>query len=240
MVGSSSIRSVVFVFLSTPALGALACGGTAAPEATAGDAGHDGVATSGDSAGGADSQSTAESGSGNDAGQHPDSGAAEAGAGDGGLSPACPASTPTDGSACTTASLACEYGNDLLMQCDTIATCDGKVWHVQPPTNTGCGGSTGGTDPGCPATSGAVPVGQACSPQMTCGYANTVCYCYIDHTGAPQIWGCFPATSGCPFPRPRLGSTCTTNGLQCDYSSCMDSIACNGGIWGIGNGGCHP
>jgi hypothetical protein len=126
------------------------------------------------------------------------------------------------------------------MQCDTIATCTGGTWHVQPPTNTVCRGSTGGDDPGCPATSSAVPVGQSCSPQMTCGYGDTVCYCYIDHTGAPQIWGCFPATSGCPFPRPRVGSPCTTDGLQCDYSSCGDSIACTGGLWTVSNGGCHP
>jgi hypothetical protein len=111
---------------------------------------------------------------------------------------------------------------------------------VQPPQNTVCKGSTGGTDPGCPASSSAVPVGQACSPQMTCGYGDTVCYCYVDHTGAPQIWGCFPGQTGCPYPRPRVGSACSQAGLQCDYSSCGDSIACTGGLWTVGNGGCHP
>jgi hypothetical protein len=156
---------------------------------------------------------------------------------DAALSPACPTKTPSGG--CTTNGLTCEYGNDILLSCDTLATCTGSTWQIQLPSGTTCRGATGGDDVNCPATSGAVPVGQACTPQMTCGYGTTICYCYIDHSGAPQDWGCFPG-AGCPFPRPRVGSVCATSGLQCEYSSCGDSIECTGGLWTVGNGGCHP
>jgi hypothetical protein len=143
-------------------------------------------------------------------------------------------------SSCSTSGLSCEYGDDIFLNCDTLATCTSGMWHVTPPTNTQCGGSTGVLQSGCPANSGMVPVGQACSPQMTCGYGDTICYCYIDHTGAPQLWGCFPVMSGCPYPRPRVGSACNQPGLQCDYSSCGDSISCTNGLWIVGTGGCHP
>ncbi len=156
---------------------------------------------------------------------------------DAALAPACPAMIPSGG--CAPNGLACEYGGDIFLSCDTLATCSAGTWQIQAPSGGTCRGATGGDDSNCPATSGAVSVGQSCATPMTCGYGATICYCYIDHSGAPQDWGCFPG-AGCPFPRPRVGSVCATNGQQCEYSSCGDSIKCTAGLWTVGNGGCHP
>jgi hypothetical protein len=49
-------------------------------------------------------------------------------------------------------------------------------------------------------------------------------------------WVCQdPGAQGCPLPRPPLGSTCTQNGLSCDYGTCTvpggTAEICEGGIW---------
>ncbi len=151
-------------------------------------------------------------------------------------SSACPSSAPTNGSSCTQNGLACEYGDFIQLACDEIATCESGSWSVTIPSD--CHVDLDAA--ACPATQSDVPSGDACTDLgLECDYASGVCYCTVDHTGAPQVWTCYP-TTGCPYPRPRLGDTCTSEGLQCDYSTCGASVQCTDGTWHAGNGGCHP
>ncbi len=164
--------------------------------------------------------------------------ATDAGVSDGfGSGSPCPASVPATGGACAPVGLACEYGDAIQIGCDTVSTCAAAGWQVQSAATCSSSQPDGGT---CPATIADVPNGVACTPSgQTCEYPTGLCYCTIDHTGAPLIWTCFPQT-GCPSPRPRLGDVCATDGQQCDYSTCGSSIRCSQGTWHTGNGGCHP
>jgi hypothetical protein len=152
------------------------------------------------------------------------------------LSPACPASVPDGQSACTSKGLECEYGGDNQISCDNLARCDGSKWTV---TLSECVGSQLDAS-ACPATLADVPQNTACTEDnLECAYATGVCFCAMDHTGASQVWACFPI-AGCPYPRPRVGDTCATDAQQCDYSLCGASVMCTDGTWHVGNGGCHP
>jgi hypothetical protein len=45
---------------------------------------------------------------------------------------------------------------------------------------------------------------------------------------------------GCPDPRPRIGSACTTSGLDCDYGACTGgvNVECVSGAWQQQNTAC--
>ncbi len=150
----------------------------------------------------------------------------------------CPSSAPADGTSCSDEGLECEYGTALFFTCDVVATCTSGKWSIPPPPPNPCSGlETNG--PSCPAKRAEVEEGVACSPQAVCQYPEGVCWCASDHTGAPQIWTCYPE-AGCPAQRPRLGTTCASKGLTCDYAGCGLTVACSGGRWIEGTGACHP
>ena len=212
----ASPRAVVcaIVIFAVGAVAFAACGGsTSSVPGDGGTAGTDGAS--------ADGTSTSDSGK----------------SGDGSSSSSsCPSSAPANGSSCAQNGLQCEYGDFIQLACDEIATCQSGSWSVTIPSD--C--HTDIDAAACPASESDVPNGDACTDfGLMCTYATGVCYCTIDHSGAPQIWTCFP-TAGCPYPRPRLGDTCTSDGLQCDYSTCGASVQCTNGTWHEGNGGCHP
>jgi hypothetical protein len=81
-----------------------------------------------------------------------------------------------------------------------------------------------------------VPVDKACTPGgFDCAYPEGQCDCtYLTLTanGTP-VWQCVTPPSSCPEPRPRIGSACTQDGLQCDYGACIGGAAvqCKDGIW---------
>jgi hypothetical protein len=167
----------------------------------------------------------------------------EAGGDDGGLSPACPASIPATGTACT-GTLACEYGNDPSVACDSVATCASGAWSVLPPARAFCGTNN---PPTCPASFGSVEGETTCTPiQLDCLYPEARCHCspssclggpcHIEPDGGqpPPVWVCNVPTGGnCPIPRPRIGSSCSQNGRTCDYGSCTGgvSLVCASGVW---------
>lgn len=213
--GASSLVLFVTALLAGAGLASNGCGGSSASVDDAGSSGGGDGSTSSDS--GPSDGSTGSDGS--------------------TLSAACPSSVPADGSACATNGLECEYGSFVELSCDQIATCNGGKWQVTIAAECNFQAPDAAA---CPATRADVPDGTACTDMgLTCEYATGVCYCTVDHTGAPQVWTCFP-TSGCPYPRPRLGETCSTDGVQCDYSTCGASVQCKDGTWHTGNGGCHP
>ena len=177
-------------------------------------------------------------------------GAADAGVHDGGSllgdadldagGPACPTAAPSQGSACGPQGLACEYGTATTLECDTTATCNGGRWEVALPTMTQslC---QSGPAADCPASMSAVPVGQHCDTYPTiCDYPQGRCACTVRQSptvydaSAQATWICPSPNSGCPLPRPRLGSPCTAAD-ECDYGTCAipgaTAEACTDNVW---------
>jgi hypothetical protein len=102
----------------------------------------------------------------------------------------------------------------------------------------------------CPATFASVPRMTHCTPYGGwCDYAEGRCACTANtgpallDASAEAIWICQdPSAPGCPSPRPRLGSTCSQEGLSCDYAACDvpggTVELCHGGAWIQGNVAC--
>ena len=72
-----------------------------------------------------------------------------------------------------------------------------------------------------------------------CDYPEARCSCATQCglEGRPEAFWCCPdapsGTTGCPSPRPRLGSPCTGEGTICDYGGCGGNVtlACKGSTW---------
>lgn len=230
--------------MATCAVVLAACGGVTSPltdgarDAGTGSGSGSGTAT-GTGAGGG-SESGASSGSNGSSGSSGTVGDVDASTTTKTLPSGCPIDGPANGAPCSKEGLVCEYGSGPDLFCDTLATCKSGAWSVEPP-GPGPGRCDGGANVAeCPATLADVVAGAACASPAECLYPDGVCFCAIDHTGAPQVWTCFPQ-AGCPYPRPRLGTSCATVGQQCDYGLCGASQLCEpGGYWGVGTGGCHP
>ena len=173
--------------------------------------------------------------SGNDSGTGNDGGPGNDGSpgNDGGVSKDCPTSPPTPGSACLTTKGGpkCEYGTNPDPGCNQVFVCVSNAWVDQSS------GQICAPQSDCPATYASVPSGQDCSPeQLSCAYPQGECICTKSWGGVQRTtpgWDCFPAQSGCPAPRPDIGSACTTQGQQCDYGGCSGGITleCNGTSW---------
>ncbi|HEX8794568.1 MAG TPA: hypothetical protein VF765_26665 [Polyangiaceae bacterium] len=158
-----------------------------------------------------------------------DSGDGSSGIGGGG---GCPGSLPRPGSACSPSGISCEYGSDPNPQCDVIVTCRGSSGWSAPPPGFNCVPGT------CPASYASVPQGQDCSPQgLDCAYPEGQCNCAqtVPVTRPNPVWQCSTPASGCPEPRPREGTTCTSPGLTCDYGACRGgvSLECSDGYWRV-------
>jgi hypothetical protein len=149
-------------------------------------------------------------------------------------SPVCPASAPTEGSSCTLNNLNCEYG------CGNVLVCVDGTW----------GGAIGspfcqdGKSPlGCPPAISSINAdGGACTGPVTgaCVYPTEVCECVSPFDPTPDAsssWWCGPGV-GCPMPRPRIGSACTSAGQSCSYAECGSTETCMGGYWQGGDEPC--
>ena len=156
-------------------------------------------------------------------------------------SPNCPSALPTQGSACSKLGAWCEYGSDPNLNCNAIAQCTSSGWQISTPVP-GCPTPTNPS--ACPATFSSVPVGQHCGDLVgtTCDYPQGFCGCnvpvsgpYPEDASAVATWMCDAPEPGCPMPRPKLGTVCSQEGLQCDYSSCTlptgTSVVCQNGAW---------
>jgi hypothetical protein len=158
----------------------------------------------------------------------------------------CPIAVPTSGSACNTNGSECEYGGDLFYNCDTVASCIDNAWTVQYPSTSSICSGTYKNPPDCPASSDAVPVQNQCSTPQTCLYPSgsnpELCVCEQDQIDNLPTWGCFVPQESCPpFPnRPRIGTSCATEGLDCNYGSCGNAtdVTCFQGVWLITETAC--
>jgi hypothetical protein len=157
-------------------------------------------------------------------------------------SPYCPSTAPGQGGSCSHDGVSCEYGSDPNINCNIVAICVGGSWNVSSMSNGECPTPPNPSD--CPATFASVPVGQHCGNLVgtTCSYQQGFCGCSVGSGGpypadaaAVATWVCDAPEAGCPLPRPRLGTSCTQDALQCDYSSCElptgASLVCKDGAW---------
>ena len=168
------------------------------------------------------------------------------GSSSGGLVADCPTSPPSQGAACSKKGLECEYGTDVNLRCNTLATCDAS-WIVTQPQS-GC--PTPPPGPSCPASYASVPKGSTCAAATTCSYPEGNCACEIYcgpqgpvgrvcDAGTPLTWQCTGASAGCPAIRPHAGTACTQDQQVCQYGDCSDpSMRCQNGAWHDQQQGC--
>lgn len=177
----------------------------------------------------------------NDGALGADGGRFDSGSEDAGLGNFCPKNQPTQGAACSLATLQCEYGSDPRVSCNVVATCNSSHQWMVVATDLFCSTDGGAA---CPAKQADVPVGQSCSPlNLLCEYPDGLCGCTrIAHQY--DRWVCDKPNPQCPYPRPRLGTACTQDQQSCDYGSCtaLGGIVekCVGGTWHQENFGCPP
>ena len=167
---------------------------------------------------------------------------------DGSRRDSCPGAAPTLGQACTSPGMACEYGGTGPNRlCTTNAVCitgssGTTAWNVTPP-QPGCIAEPKQNPPECPATFGTLPTGAACPKAgLSCVYDQGMCGCtpcFGDGGGGGQTeWACdpFPQPTGCPEPRPLIGSACTQEGQSCAYGQQCGVVSgpyltCTAGQW---------
>ena len=177
---------------------------------------------------------------GTDAGATPDG--ATTGKQDAGASKLCPRAQPFQNDLCSVEGLECEYGDSYRLRCNVLAACRGGRWSLTAPDTVVCGAPVNG--PSCPKTVAEIAASDGCPQEgAACVYSTNICECSALGTGpggppVPPTWSCFPdpPAPGCPFPRPELGTECTTPGATCEYSVCGNEIVCAGRLWHRGAG----
>lgn len=153
-------------------------------------------------------------------------------------SPVCPATAPTAGTACSMENLQCEYGSAWWsVACDQVMQCESGRWTTFQPSFEPCSAEPGPNATDCPPTFADVPQGSVCATTgLSCVYAQGQCACQVPLEGPVEIdggtgyWGCVPEP-GCPYPRARLGTACTSAQSNCTYEECSYAQACDNGVW---------
>jgi len=153
---------------------------------------------------------------------------------DAAASKACPGTPPTAGGTCSASKgmEKCEYGTNPDPSCNQVFACPAGTW-VDQTTGTLCP-----SQQSCPSSFASVPVSQDCSNfnTLSCAYPEGECICTQSPNGLisqTPVWACFAAQSGCPQPRPDIGTACTTQGASCNYGACSGGVqlVCNGQTW---------
>jgi hypothetical protein len=146
----------------------------------------------------------------------------------------CPSVAPSQGSPCQ-ASASCEYGDNPVTSCNTIATCNphGGGWVLSVPlTGAPCVLSSA-----CPSTfAAAADAGVACSAanqSLECAYPEGACGCNSSGTFTCSQ----PPAAPCPSKRPSFGTPCSAEQTCTSYTNdtCAGTtqIACSpcAGTW---------
>jgi len=218
---------------ATTASGVSSSGSTSTGSSGSATAGSttSGTAPSGASSGGSTGSS---SGSSSGAGSGSSSGGSGASSGSVSGPPGpCPTSEPPAGLLCGPNGFECEYGSNPDRACNSLADCEKSVWTYLNGTGTNCPINS------CPLTYDRIIQGGHCDTVgSSCGYPAGTCYCgsegpAFDGSVAGPTWHCVAATPACPSPRPRLGTTCSTDGQFCDYGGGVGGIyiQCTAGTW---------
>jgi hypothetical protein len=150
----------------------------------------------------------------------------------------CPANPPAMGSSCDVPGVYCEYGNawwspdcDVVMNCNLPTGGNNPTWYQATPAGSGCLGQPGPNPSACP-TNMATVQGSCPEAGLTCYYEQgDSCLCQALSDASSPTWGCFPGNSQCGTTRPRLGSPCSPNGLECIYLPCGYEQICMSMVW---------
>lgn len=154
----------------------------------------------------------------------------------------CPATPPTDGSACSPmTTLFCSYGDDPRWNCRIQAYCAGSIWSVGQLSE-GC--DTEPLPPECPEAP--LPEESCSGEQLQCVYGTGAqCVCTdcpptspsCGLTGDPN-WYCFDRPEECPLYPPNLGTRCDSPGRDCVYD-CATNFTCgDNNAWTTGGSSC--
>jgi hypothetical protein len=152
----------------------------------------------------------------------------------------CPASPPQAGAPCAVPGESCEYGTSFWLECNQVLQCLNGVWR-QEYAGVSCTWLDAGGP--CPATwqqANALDASASC-PIADCQYLEGYCECGAACGSGGQRHGrnvfvqprCAAAASGCPSPRPRLGTACTGH-EDCTYGwpcGCGQMQQCVDGVW---------
>ncbi len=165
----------------------------------------------------------------------------------------CPPARPLDNAQCERAGSVCEYGETPDVTCnpriecvaDTTMTTNGgsplaPAW-ITDPTIGGCIVHT------CPGTFAEITTGGSCSSgadagdaaEYLCGYPEGLCGCSTGPDGAhahARRWDCAQRPHLlCPAERPHIGQACASDGVTCDYGSCIfkhgTAVHCDSKTW---------
>jgi len=154
-------------------------------------------------------------------------------------SPVCPVALPDAGTSCSKENMQCEYGSAWWsVSCDEVVQCQNGLWATFKPSFDPCSAEPGPNPASCPADFTSVPQGSACATNgVSCIYDQGQCACQVPLGGPIEIdggtgyWGCVPE-QGCPFPRARLGTTCSIAAqVNCTYEECSYAQTCQAGVW---------
>jgi hypothetical protein len=201
----------IAILVGSGVTGIAACGGSTADDISTDAGGSDGAAL-GDGGKTSDSATT-----------------------DAGKAVACPADLASATGACPREGFVCEYAV-TWNACADRAECHGGSWQkIQLDCET-----PPDIQKICPAKRADVPEGSACAAEAACLFPEGRCDCTIPNSGPVQFdaghaWVCPKPAAGCPATRPRLGATCDTDKLECNYGACSvnggKAIRCTDGNW---------
>jgi hypothetical protein len=179
-------------------------------------------------AGSSDDVGEGQDGSAGDAGQPPDGDMEDA------SPPPCPTVAPMAGSMCPIVGQECEYGTSASTACNRLATCTSEGWTYASPVPKCAMGI-------CPKNYDEEDGGSCSTEGLVCSYPMLgTCNCasmlgVVVDSGSSLTWQCFPEQTGCPIPRPNIGSPCmaTSATLLCDYGPCAGGVElrCADGQW---------
>ncbi len=189
----------------------------------------------------------------------PDGDATDAAAADASPDRTCPPISPSEGEACDTPGLWCEFGGGAHQRCATRALCTkkagtgGKIeWATFgadfpcAPNVAACPPSFGAaSDASCPVTTGSCDYSAG---RCTCGECGDTdggrlfqwrCRAWDDVAPFLDDGGLATAPAGCPADRPRLGTACASEGFVCGYDACYGVslgpyLTCTEGEWSVG------
>jgi hypothetical protein len=255
---TSRVHRTLLASLFGSAVGACAvlapaagCGGSTASQHAA-DAGAD-ATTAFDAWAGPDASPASDAGADASADAESDADATGCGfgcpPGDAAL-PACPATPPARGTACSAPDQVCEYGSSWWLTCNFVVQCRaasaGYAWYVQSDGTSCTWLDSGGACPPTWAAASAADAAPGQCPFVSCVYPEGFCGCGIGCGGggaAPRppapldvagFFVCIPTQPGCPEPRPLSGTPCDEAGAACSYGfacGCGQDQQCMGGLW---------
>jgi hypothetical protein len=151
----------------------------------------------------------------------------------------CPISEPIVGDPCDFRA-ECEYGKSPFVPCNRVFVCTAGRAAILSNSVPDASVCSTGLSAGCPASRAAVETGAPCAPAegLQCAYADDECDC-IQENEAPPTWVCSGGSNasglaGCPVPRAKLGTPCSSVNESCQQISSGVYETCSpcGNQWG--------